>query len=79
MTGKSALELNRVLGSSDFPYDNFGTLQDLLDYLGIADATNYMFIGRRFDGDSQGIPLLPGSSLRGLHKVAVVSYHIGGD
>jgi hypothetical protein len=78
MTGKSAMELNRVLGSSDFPYNQFATLQDLLDYLGIADAGNYMFIGRRFEGDSQGIPLLPGSSLRGLHKVAVVSYHIGG-
>lgn len=78
MTGKSAMELNRVLGSSDFPYDQFATLQELLDYLGISDSANYMFIGRRFDGDSQGIPLLPGSSLRGLHRVAVVSHHIGG-
>lgn len=75
---KSALELNRLLGSSDFPYDDFQTLQDLLDYLGIEDSSMYMFIGRRFSGDSQGIPLLPGSSLKGLHKVAVVSYHIGG-
>ena len=75
---KSALELNRILGSSDFPYTQFPTLQDLLDHLGIADSSQSMFIGRRFEGDSQGIPLLPGSSLRGLHKVAVVSYHIGG-
>lgn len=75
---KSALELNRLLGSADFPYNDFQTLQDLLDYLGIEDSSMYMFIGRRFSGDSQGIPLLPGSSLKGLHKVAVVSYHIGG-
>ena len=75
---KSALELNRVLGSSDFPYERFATLQDMLDYLEITDSRNYMFIGRRFEGDSQGIPLLPGSSLRGLHKIAVVSHHIGG-
>jgi len=78
MPRKTALELNKVLGSSDFPYDQFATLQDLLDYLTITDSASYMFIGRRFDGDSQGIPLLPGSSLRGLHRVAVVSLHIGG-
>lgn len=75
---KSALELNRVLGSSDFPYERFNTLQDMLDFLGIEDSRMYMFIGRRFEGDSNGIPLLPGSSLKGLHKVAVVSHHIGG-
>lgn len=76
---RTARELNNVL-SSDFPLEEYETLADLLTHLGISetDSRNYMFLGRRHPGDQGGVPLLPGSSISDLHRVFVVSMHIGG-
>ena len=75
---RTSEEVNRVLADKDFPLENFATLQDLLNHLDMGDARGYMFIGKRYEGDSSGVPLIPQSSLKGLMKVVAFSHHIGG-
>jgi len=71
-------EVNRILADGDFPLQDYETLQDLLIHLGMGDARGYMFIGKRYEGDSSGVPLIPQSSLKGLIKVVAFSHHAGG-
>jgi len=75
---KSGSEINRILSDKEFNLEQYETLEDLLCELGITDSRQYMFIGKRFEGDSEGIPLLPESSLKRLKQVVVISHHIGG-
>lgn len=71
-------ELNRRFSSEGFDPSMYDTFQQLLDELGIADPRSYMFMGYRFEGDPKPINLVPLSSMKNIHKIVVISSHMGG-
>jgi len=74
----TAHDLNSRFQSESFSPADWDTLGDLLADLGIDDHRQYMFLGRRFEGDQQPIHLIPESSLARIYKLVVISHHIGG-
>ena len=71
-------ELNRRFSSEGFNPSMYDTFQQLLDELGISDARGYMFMGYRFPNDPKPINLVAQSSMKNIHKIVVVSSHMGG-
>ena len=74
----TAHDLNTRFKDESFKASNWETLGDLLAELHIADHREYMFLGRKFEGDTKPIHLIPESSLKGIYKIIAVSHHIGG-
>ena len=72
-------ELNRRFSSDGFDPKDYDIFQDLLNELGIENPrAHYIFMGYRFPNDPKPINLVPQSSMKEIHKIVVVSAHMGG-
>lgn len=73
----SGYDLNHKI-LPDLDLKEFNSLQNLCDTIGLADISEYFWMGYRFETDPTPLTLVGQSDVTGLHHLAVLRHEIGG-